>query len=372
MAKKAPSQILETHGVTTLVHEMKDLPIPNEMMSEILSYLENKEKLNVSLVNKRWFQIINSQIEVLESIRRPDDLEELEELQNLLNRFPKLRSLSLANRIDDLSELIPLKSLAFKDFSLEFDLDRDLIQTINPEWTHDAPLYSTWTSIKRVKLENFEDFENFEYKPNTIIHLEAEVRRSNFEAVREEILSLNFVRRISIIAIKNYRLIEAILTRPNLNQIDFFLDSFDLDSNIQQGFQKNVTVEEITLRSSGIRALEFWKQLFDALPNTKRVRIVFRRHVDVLEMENMLEFLKIISDFKNLEFLHFAIEDLKDSGVRKMQDCCNIIDNFPIKAKVIIADIDKDGDLENVVEKEEGKPPKIVYSRYPLRKLFLA
>ena len=94
------------------------------------------------------------------------------------------------------------------------------------------------------------------------------------------------------------------MTRPNLNQIDFFLRSdFDLDSNIQQGFQKNVTVEVITLKARGTLALEFWKQLFDALPNTKRVEIVFRKWLplDALEMENMLEFLKIISDFKNLE-----------------------------------------------------------------------
>ena len=295
MAKKAPSQILETHGVTTLVHEMKDLPIPNEMMSEILSYLENKEKLNVSLVNKRWFQIINSQIEGLESItiRRPTTTDNLEELQNLLNRFPKLRSLSLANRINNLSELVPLKSLAFKDFSLEFGVNQSLVETINPEWTF----------ITRVKLEDFEDFENFQSKPKAI-NFETDVRRSNVEAVREEILSLNFVRRISIIAIKNYRLFEAILTRPSLNQIDFFLRSdFDLDSNIQQGFQKNVTVEVITLKARGTLALEFWKQLFDALPNTKRVEIVFRKWLplDALEMENMLEFLKIISDFKNLE-----------------------------------------------------------------------
>ena len=43
-----------------------------------------------------------------------------------------------------------------------------------------------------------------------------------------------------------------------------------------------------------------------------------------------------------------------------MQDFCNIIDNFPIKAKVVIADIgdefDKDDGFENVIEKEEGKP----------------
>ena len=142
MAKKAPSQILETHGVTTLVREMKDLPIPNEMLSEILSYVGNKEKLDVSLVNKRWLQIINSQIEGLESItiRRPTTTDNLEELQNLLNRFPKLRRFLLANRINNLSEIVPLKSLADKDFSLEFDVHEDLIETKNPGRT----------SIKRV------------------------------------------------------------------------------------------------------------------------------------------------------------------------------------------------------------------------------
>ena len=82
----------------------------------------------------------------------------------------------------------------------------------------------------------------------------------------------------------------------------------------------------------------------------------------------MLEFLKIISDFKNLESLHLAIRGLKNSGVQKMQDCCNIIDNFPIKAKVVIADMKSYG-LENVILKEDGKPPKIVqksHSRYPV------
>ena len=330
---------------------MKDLP--NEILSEILSNLENKEKLNVSLVNKRWFQIIISQMEGLESItiRRPTTTDNLEELQNLIKRFPRIGSLSLASRIDDLSELVPLKSLAFKNFSLEFDVAQDLIQTRNPDRTR----------IKRVKLE---DFENFEYNPSTIIHFV--VARSNFK-VEEEIMSLNFLKRISInIDNLSYRFIEAILTRPNLNQIDFFLaHSFVLVSNIQQGFKKNVTVEEITFRIDfGTHNFELWKQLFDALPNTKRVRMVF-----YYDVENMLEFLKIISDFKNLESLHFAMQGLKDSGVQKMQDCCNIIDNFPIKAKVLIADFDHDHVLENVVEKEEGKPPKIVqksHSRYPL------
>ena len=372
MAKKAPSQILETHGVTTLVHEMKDLPIPNEMLSEILSYVENKEKLDVSLVNKRWLEIINAQIEVLELIRRPEDLEELEQLQNLLYRFPNLRSLSLAKRINNLSELVPLKSLAFKKISLEFDVHEDLIETKNPGRT----------SIKRVELKNLADFENFDL--NTISHFKANVHPfDNFEAIREEILSLNLVKRVSIItdycrlmpSILKYGLIEAVLTRPNLNKIDFYLRGiFAFDSNIQQGFQKNVTVEEISLRNyhnggRGIPNLEFWKQLSDAVPNTKRVKIVF--HSD---MENMLEFLKIISGFKNLKSLHFAMPGIKDSGVQKIQDCCNIVDEFPIKAKVIIADISRNGFyrphyLEHIVEKDEGKPHKRVkksLSRYPL------
>ena len=260
MAKKNPSQILETHGVTNLVHEMKDLP--NEMLSKILSNLGNKEKLNVSSVNKRWLQIVNFQIEGLESIRRPENLEELEELKNLLNRFPKLRSLSLANRINNLSELVPLRSLAFKDFSLEFDVHEDLIKTKNPGWT----------SIKRVELKNFADFENFDL--NSISHFKANIHPyNNFEAIREEILSLNFVKRVSIItdycrsmpSMLNYGLIEAVLTRPNLNKIDFYLRGvFAFESNfLQGGFQKNVTVEEITLRNylyGGIPNLRFWKQ----------------------------------------------------------------------------------------------------------------
>jgi hypothetical protein len=53
-------------------------------------------------------------------------------------------------------------------------------------------------------------------------------------------------------------------------------------------------------------------------------------------------------------------------------DVLNIIkDNFPIKAKVVIADLDENEKLTNVIEKEEGKPPKIVGKskrarRYPL------
>ena len=41
--------------------------LPNELLSEILSYLSKKEKLGVSLVNQRWFQTFNWQMEGLES-----------------------------------------------------------------------------------------------------------------------------------------------------------------------------------------------------------------------------------------------------------------------------------------------------------------
>ena len=337
--------------------------LPNEILWEILSYLDKKERLNVSLVNLKWFQIINSQIEGL-SIRRPTTTENIEEIQKLFNRFPRIRSLTLANRINNLSELVPLKSLVFKDFPLEFDVRGDLIQTKNP---------STW--IRRVKLE---DFENFEYNPSQIINFEVE-RPISFE-MEEEILSLNGIERILIHLrqgmgpVISRQFIEAILTRPNLKQIDFLCFALDFELNIEPKFSnKNFTVEEITFRCYSMTLsqtlnLESLKQLFNALPNTKRVRVVFFN----LYLVNMLEFLKIISDFKYLKSLHFAMRGLKDSGVKKIQDCCNIIDKFPIKAKVVIADIGYN-DLENVVEKEEGKPLKRVqkslfqsHSRYSL------
>ena len=59
-------------------------------------------------------------------------------------------------------------------------------------------------------------------------------------------------------------------------------------------------------------------------------------------------------------------------GVQNIQDCCNIIDKFPIKAKVVIADIGQIGLgwddflLENIVVKEERKPLKRVKKPFPL------
>ena len=74
----------------------------------------------------------------------------------------------------------------------------------------------------------------------------------------------------------------------------------------------------------------------------------------------------MIIDFKKLESLHCAICGLGNSGVEKIQDLLNIIKDFPIKAKVVIAEMNDIHDLANLIEKEEGKPPKIVKSWYPL------
>ena len=150
--------------------------LPNEMLWEILSYLDNKTKLNVGLVNWRLFQLVNAQIERL-SIRTPKNTEDLEEIQKLIYRFPRIRSLELAKRINYLSELVPLKSLALKDFSLEFDVHKNLIRS------------SPATHIRRVKLENSQDFDilTSSNPSQLVIHFEV-LRPIRFETI---IISLN-------------------------------------------------------------------------------------------------------------------------------------------------------------------------------------
>jgi hypothetical protein len=101
--------------------------------------------------------------------------------------------------------------------------------------------------------------------------------------------------------------------------------------------------------------------MFDALPNIKRVRVVKVQSYHCIY--NLPVFIEILSVFKNLKSLHFAIERI-EFDVKKIQDLLDIIkDNFPIKAKVVIADMDSNEKLTNVIEKEEGKLPKIVGKR---------
>ena len=134
--------------------------LPNELLSEILSYLSKKEKLGVSLVNQRWFQNINRQIEDIR-IRRPTNTENLEDLQNLIKRFP-LKSLSLASQVNSYSELLPLKSLDLKGKSIEFDVGQTKAGEMG---FFGGPA----TRIKRIKVEDFEKFARFEYKPSQVI-----------------------------------------------------------------------------------------------------------------------------------------------------------------------------------------------------------
>jgi hypothetical protein len=194
--------------------------------------------------------------------------------------------------------------------------------------------------------------------------------------VNEEIMSMNSLRRISLefgsLVIPS-GFFEAILTRPTLKQIDFKISCTNLGSEIEQGLIKNSMVEEITFGVLGARPgaargpffsdLKKFKALFDALPNVKRVRVV--TYPDN-ETEYLPAILKIISDLKKLESLHCAIRGLGNSGVEKIQDLLNIIKDFPIKAKVVIAEMNDYRDVANLIEKEDGKPPKIVKSWYPL------
>jgi hypothetical protein len=96
--------------------------LPNETLTKFLSYLDKKKQMNVSMVNQRWFQNINCQIEDIQ-IRRPTNTDNLDDLQNFINRFENLRSLSLTSKINNYSELLPLKSLNLKEMSIEFDVD---------------------------------------------------------------------------------------------------------------------------------------------------------------------------------------------------------------------------------------------------------
>ena len=359
MAKDSRNQILDV--------SFEDLP--NEILSKILSYFSKKKRLSISTVNQRWFQNINSQIEDIQ-IRRPTTTNEnLEELQRFINRFRRLRSLSLDSRVGNYSELLPLKSLNLKGISIEFDVRKDLIKTKNDVVT-----------IKRIKLEDFEDFTHFEYKPSQIIVVyvddSEDVGGSDSEMLREEIMSLNSLRRIYISIydeVISRQVYEAILTRPALKQIDIDAHctlhcTLHID-NIEHEIPKNYTVEEITF-DGDIFHSEKWKKLFDALPNIKRVRVV---QWGKYPPYNLPEFIKVLSVFKNLESLHIAIARIEHEGP-KIQDSLKIIkDNFPIKAKVVIADMDGNAKLTNVIEKEEGKLPEIVREskramaiRYPL------
>ena len=104
---------------------------------------------------------------------------------------------------------------------------------------------------------------------------------------------------------------EAILTRPTLKQIEFWISNSDLGFEIEQKFIKNSMVEEITFRfSPPFSDFKKIKTLSDALPNIKTVRVLNTRPY----IENLPAILKIISDFKKLEFLQAGGRDTSTPG----------------------------------------------------------
>ena len=141
--------------------------------------------------------------------------------------------------------MFPLKSLDLKGKSIEFDVGQTKAGEM---FFFGIPA----TLIKRIKVEDFEKFARFEYKPSQVICFEV-WPPEDFERVNEEIMSLNSLRSISLrfasVVIPS-GFFEAILTRPTLKQIDFWISNSGLGFEIEQEFIKNSMVEEITFRFS--------------------------------------------------------------------------------------------------------------------------
>ena len=356
--------------------------LPNEIMVEIFSYLDGNEKVKVSLVNKRWFQVANNEIQNL-SIKWPQ--QQNQDVQNLINRLPKLKNLELASMtvidgphctymmygeiINKDSDFLPVDFFEFTG-TLEFDIYPDLIPTKSCE----NRLQNRWfenpsTSITRIKINPAKDFLAFVYNKIQIINFEIDMRSpthngyvrmpTDVDTVVEEILSLENVSKIryseAIRApyyqqekLKFVKIVRSILSRPHLKQIEFNVD-FNFNLDIENEFPKNFHVEGITLRSFNL-SFKVWKKVFDALPNIREVEVVTFE-------DNLVVILKTLSNLKYLKFLHVTISNRDHIKVPKIRDCFDVIrDNFPMKTKVVVADMD----LNNLIEREEGKEPKLV------------
>ena len=236
--------------------------LPAEIVVKILSYLNKSDIMVVSMVNKRWFEIANNEIECL-SIKWPK--EKNQEVQNLLDRFPNLKNIELAVLITrfDFSNILPLDSFEF-DGTMEFNTD--MIKAKNPHKCE----------ITRIKFNPAKE-KVFEYNPNQIINFEI-VMPNDYDLIINEILSLDNVTQIKYCDVINQedldfvKIIKSILTRPNLKQIYFDID-MDLDFDIEEEFPKNLIVEEITLAYGSNFPFKFWKKVLDALPNIKTVNV---------------------------------------------------------------------------------------------------
>ena len=359
--------------------QIADLPLPNEMMTKIFSNLDNKERMKISMVTKRWFAIINDQIEEI-LIKTPTQ-ENLDEVRNLINRYPRLKNLELSTEVNKISDFLPLASLDLKGITAEFNINEAWQREENPRealiFDHDLRRHGDAnpdSHIERVRI-NLEDFD-FKYHPSQVKTFEIDQSR-DCEKLKEDIMSFNCVTKIIYSEcdfggiqqdeLKSAKIIESILTRKTLKQVEFHV-SFDTNFDYGNEFPKNLTVDEITLHPrSEVLSSNIWSKVFDALPNIKMVKIVT---YDTYTFENLIVVLRnLLRAFKYLKSLHFAwIVASEDErfGSQKIQDCYNFIkENFPLKAKVIIAEYEsydsyKEDVLTNLIKKEEGKPPQIV------------
>ena len=147
-----------------------------------------------------------------------------------------------------------------------------------------------------------------------------------------------------------------------MKQIEFDI-TFDFNLDIENEFSKNFHLEEITLRSTNF-SLKLWKNIYDALPNIRKVKVVISE-----DIRNLGVILKDLSNFE-LKLLHVTVRNrdrYKIFNGPKIRECFNFIrDNFPMKTKVIIADMNS----TNLIEKEEGNEPKIVNHQSQLSHYF--
>jgi hypothetical protein len=272
---------------TGLLKESKDQnyiqteSVPNEIMVCIFSYLDKKEIRKVSMVNKRWFQVANNEIDNL-LLKWPK--QQNQDFLNLIDRFPRLKNIELATKITNKDSYILsfLHSFEF-DGTLEFDIDPNLIPTKNWEVFPSQPsnCYHS-TSITRIRVNPAKE-KIIEYKKSQIISFAVEMPHpQDFDSVLEEILSLDNVSKITYSAtilegydqqlINNFvKIIESILSRPCLKQIDFDV-LLNMDLEFVTAFPKNFIVEKVNFEA-GFKP-EASKKVFDALPNLKKVKVV--------------------------------------------------------------------------------------------------
>ena len=349
--------------------------LPPEMMEKIFSYIDKKERMKISLVKKQWMAIINSKIEKI-LIRQPwPNQENLSQVRNLIDRFPKMKNLELdvenAMEVNDCLDFLPLTSLTLNGVAVTFNMHACAFWSPPEDYENLAGLRkhgdaNPSTHISKFKI-NPEDF-NFKCHPSQVLTFEID-ESNDLEKLKEDIMSFNNVTKIRYVEWdddEDYEqdnlwfasILECIFTRKQLKEIGLSV-FFDTNFNYENAFPKNLTVEEISFfPRCGDLSSKFWSKVFDALPNIKHVRVV----TDVVTVGVLKN---LIRAFKGLKSIHFALYQTSDS---QLNNCYNFIkENFPWKCKVIIATYEsgynadeREDVLTNRIIKEEGETPKIV------------